>query len=148
MAYNVFISHSYLDRDLGARVADFVRSSGARVIDWSLDSENQITSEITERLRRSNEMIVLVTSHSATNPWLHWEIGLAAGLEKKITPVMEGVHPVDIPPPLNNLQAVSVTGIEQLRQGLTERMASKAKRPPRLTKARPAIHRPANREIA
>ena len=126
MTYNVFISHSFRDRDLAARVADFVRSSGAQVVDWSLEAEGEITPEIPERVRQSNEIIVLVTRHSATNPWLHWEIGLAAGLQKRITPVMEGIDPSEVPPPLNNLHAVNASSIELLREGLTKRMATSA----------------------
>jgi TIR domain len=128
MAYNVFISHSFHDRVLAARIADFVRSSGAHVIDWALEPEDEIAPNIADRLRQSNEVILLVTKHSAKNPWLHWEIGQAAGLEKQITPVIEGIDPSDLPPSLNSLQAVSASGIEQLRAGLNERIASSAKR--------------------
>jgi nucleoside 2-deoxyribosyltransferase len=128
MAYIVFISHSFRDRDLAARVADLVRSNGAQVVDWQLETEDEIAPHITERLRQSDEVIVLITRHSARNPWLHWEIGQAVGLDKPITPVMDGIDPSDLPPPLNNLRAVSANNIEQLRAGLTERMSSNATR--------------------
>jgi hypothetical protein len=128
--YDVFVSHSDRDLDLAARVADFVRSTGAQVTDWFLEPDKQGISEIAEKLRRSNEMIVLVTTHSATNPWLPWEIGLAAGLGKRITPIVDGIDSRELPPPLNDAQAVSAAEIEQFRQRLTTRIASYAKARP------------------
>jgi hypothetical protein len=125
MAYTVFISHSDRDQDLAVKVSDLVRSVGAQAIDWALESETQTASNTPERIREAAEVIVVVTTHSADNPWLHWEIGLATALGKEITSVMEGIDPCDLPPPLNHLQAVSGSGIEHLRQSLIERVSSK-----------------------
>ena len=128
MVYRVFISHSFRDQDLAAKVGDFVRRSGAQVIDEALEADDQSARNITEGLRQSNEIILVVTRHSAMNPWLYWEIGRASALGKQITPVVEGIEPSDLPPPLNNLEAVRANSIEELREGLSERMASGASR--------------------
>jgi hypothetical protein len=128
MPYKVFISHSYQDRDLAEKVADIVRSKGAQVLEMSFEPGEQFSAKVAERLGQSNEMIIIVTSDSARNPWLHWEIGLAAGLDKKITSVLKDVNPVDIPPPLSSLQAVNAGSLDQLRRGLAERIASEANR--------------------
>jgi CheY-like chemotaxis protein len=136
--YSVFISHSQHDRDLAARVANLVRSTGAQVTDWCVEPDKQVQSEIVEKLRESDEMIVLVTAHSATNPWLHWEIGLAAGLEKRITPVVDIADLRELPPPLNDSQAMSTADIAPLRHRLAKRMASTAK-----TRQTAAVQEPA-----
>lgn len=127
MAYTVFISHSDRDQDLAAKVSDLVRNVGAQAIDWAFESETHTASNVPERIREADEVIMVVTKHSAENPWLHWEIGLAWALGKGITTVSDGIDPSNLPPPLNHLRAVSGSGMEQLRRGLTERVSSNGK---------------------
>lgn len=126
MAYKVFISHSDRDQELAVRLSDLVRSIGAQAIDWALESETGIASNTPQTIREADEVIVVVTTHSAENPWLHWQIGLASALGKEITSVMESVEPSGLPPPLIHLRAViNGSSIEQLRQPLIGRVSLK-----------------------
>jgi hypothetical protein len=122
--YTVFLSHSAFDSESARRVADVICSSGAHVTDWLIEPEKQEQAEIVARLRESHEIVMLVTAHSAINPWLHWEIGLAVGLGKKLTPIIDCANHHELPPPLRDVKALCLDDMEKLRHSLSKRIAS------------------------
>lgn len=99
MSYRVYISHSAKDSELMKDLARRLREVG---VETSAVVSRTETNEAAASWRRliqmhvlnSDEVIVLLTDNSADSPWVRFEMGLAEGLEKRLTPVVvnEGVE--------------------------------------------------------
>ena len=99
MSYRVYISHSAKDSELMKDLARRLREAGVETS--SVVSETETNEAVASRRRlmqirmlNSDEVIVLLTDNSADSPWVRFEMGLAEGLEKRLTPVVvnEGVE--------------------------------------------------------
>lgn len=97
--YDVFISHSFSDKDLVIGLKYLFEKSGYKVyIDWiddsglNRDNVNADTAElIRRRIETSRSLAYISTSNITTSRWCPWELGVADGMSGKacILPVME-----------------------------------------------------------
>lgn len=97
--YDLFISHSFKDRDLIIGLYYLFKTAGYKVyIDWIDDKEvdrNNVTAItaqlLKQRIRASKGMAYISTANSTTSKWCPWELGVSDGLKGKvcILPVME-----------------------------------------------------------
>lgn len=96
--YDLFISHSFKDRDIVLGLSHLFTTAGYKIyIDWiddsNLDRKN-VTSEtakiIKNRIRRSTGLSYVSTSNSITSKWCPWELGVGDGMHGKvcILPIM------------------------------------------------------------
>lgn len=92
--YDVFLSHSSLDRDLVLKIKAILNSKGLSVyIDWVEDQgalKRELTSADTakvliERIRKSRAILYIKTAQSSQSLWTPWELGFAQAIGKKIT---------------------------------------------------------------
>jgi TIR domain len=114
MAYKVFISFSSRDKAIANSLTRQLTKAGAEV---STAESSQLGSDIklhiADAIQQSDEVITIVTKHSAQNQWLSFEAGLAAGLGKKLLPVIAGIAPSKLPPVLKSFQAIVVDKFPQ-----------------------------------
>ena len=97
--YDLFISHSFRDKDLVAGLAYLFREAGYAIyIDWINDSKldrTNVTSAtantIKNRIKGSKGTAYISTSNSTTSKWCPWELGVSDGYNGKvcILPVMD-----------------------------------------------------------
>lgn len=91
--YDLFISHSYKDKDALIRLKSLLNGHNLNVyLDWVNDKDEllrektcaETASVITERIRNSKAILYIHTEESINSRWTPWEIGFAHALGKKI----------------------------------------------------------------
>ncbi len=96
MSYRVFISHSLKDVELARDLARRLMEAGVIVFrdEESFQPGVDLRSKIMNTIGKSDEVIVLLTDHSADSPWIRYEMGMADALDKRLTPVVvnEGIE--------------------------------------------------------
>jgi hypothetical protein len=98
MSYSVYISHSVKDSELAKDLARRLVEAGIEVLPLVVveaDTQSSgIRAMILQRVRDSDEVIVLLTDNSADSSWVRYEIGAADSMDKRLTPVVvnEGVE--------------------------------------------------------
>ena len=113
----VFLSYSPSDESLATRVRSALEESGLQVWDASRDilPGDNWAEHISEALKHSEAMVVLLTQSSVQSPWVQREIEYALGnpaYAKRLIPVLAGdpeTFPQEkIPWILNRLSMVSL----------------------------------------
>lgn len=91
--YDLFVSHSYRDKDKLLELKDLLNEIGINVyMDWVNDkdelSRNLTCAEtakvITERIKASKAILYVHTNTSLDSKWTPWELGYATALNKPI----------------------------------------------------------------
>jgi len=98
--YDLFISHSFKDRDLVNGLYYLFQRAGYKVyVDWIDDSNldrMSVTPEtaaiIRKRISSSKGLAYIATGNTTTSKWCPWELGVSDGMYGKacILPVMRG----------------------------------------------------------
>lgn len=82
-SYDIFLSHSHIDRDLIVAFKNMLEKSGLTVyVDWLVE-EDRITGKVTaaeadkirRRMKSCSRMIYLHTVNASDSKWCPWEIG-------------------------------------------------------------------------
>lgn len=89
--FDVFISHSYLDKKLILTLVELFNTCGYSVyVDWINDSEldrSNVSTETAEivrsRIVESNSLAYIATTNITDSKWCPWELGLADGLHNR-----------------------------------------------------------------
>lgn len=99
ITYDLFISHSFRDKDLVAGLAYLFREAGYTVyIDWINDSKLDRTNVNTDtaktiksRIKGSKGTAYIATSNSTSSKWCPWELGVSDGFNGRVCvlPVMD-----------------------------------------------------------
>ncbi|WP_028885296.1 toll/interleukin-1 receptor domain-containing protein [Teredinibacter turnerae] len=120
MTSNIFISHDHRDSECAKILANALSKITLRQIDaWFSTDADEFggiqpgaiwLDEIRARLKSSKAIIVLVTPHSVSRPWVLFESGFGAGLATcDVVPIALGVDiSTDIPFPLAMYQTYKV----------------------------------------
>lgn len=97
--YDLFISHSYLDKPLIYTLVHLFNNAGYAVyVDWIEDPQldrSHVTSTTAEavkmRVQQSRGLAYIATGNTAKSKWCPWELGLGDGLLGKscILPILE-----------------------------------------------------------
>ena len=108
MAYTVFISSSYKDRDLARDVARRLKEAGVRALysELTLSAGSEFEKLFMDQLKNADEIIVILSGNSVDNLWMMFEIGAASSLRKKITPVVVGLEQEELPPVIKQLKYI------------------------------------------
>ena len=96
--YDLFISHSFQDKELVIGLVQLFKKAGYKVyVDWiedrKLDRENvneNTAKLIRERIKRSHGLAYISTSNIVHSKWCPWELGVSDGMHERacILPVM------------------------------------------------------------
>ena len=101
--YDVFLSHSYLDRKRIVSLVELFNSAGYSVyVDWLEDpkmdrSKVNVSTAYTlrERMESSSCLAYIATSNTTSSKWCPWELGYADGTKGGrccIFPIMENTN--------------------------------------------------------
>ena len=85
--FDIFLSHSYLDKKLVYSLVDMFNDAGYSVyVDWMIDAEldrtqvNKLTSEtLRKRMKECCSLAYVATSNIAKSKWCPWELGFVDG---------------------------------------------------------------------
>ena len=103
--FDVFLSHSSLDKNNIFKMKTLLNSKGLSVyVDWIEDKESlkrELTNADTarvliERIKKSKTIIYIKTRNSSQSLWTPWELGYAQAIGKKIC-VLEMEHTPNTP---------------------------------------------------
>lgn len=91
--YDLFLSHSYSDKDKLIELKDSLNAMGLNVyMDWVNDKDEllrnltcaETAKVITERIKASTSILYVHTNASFNSKWTPWELGFASALNKSI----------------------------------------------------------------
>lgn len=91
--YDLFLSHSYKDKDKLIELKDSLNAMGLNVyMDWVNDKDEllrnltcaETAKVITERIKASTSILYVHTNASLNSKWTPWELGFAYALNKPI----------------------------------------------------------------
>jgi hypothetical protein len=104
--FDIFLSHSYLDREEVEGIYLELTSKGYGVyVDWIVDpqlSRTNVTKETAEkirnRMRMSRSLLLAVSTNAQMSKWMPWELGYVDGRSGQcaIFPVSPEVNPPNI----------------------------------------------------
>lgn len=102
--FDIFLSHSYSDKEYIAELKRILESYGYSVyVDWITDGKtlcrdniSKDTAElIRKRMKQSKSMIFATSSNSPNSKWMPWELGCFDGLKKSkiaILPITDNTN--------------------------------------------------------
>jgi len=90
--YDVFLSHSYIDKEKIASVKYYLELLGLSVyIDWIDDKQlvrNRVTKEtanrIKTRMKKCKSLVYVFSDNSNLSKWMPWELGYFDGIKGRI----------------------------------------------------------------
>ncbi len=124
--YQVFVSHATADKWLAKVLCDKIEATGAVSFrdDRDIDGGDDVPEEIRKQIKRSREIVVLLTPDSINRTWVTLEVGAAWGRSKtmRILIIMCHVSVDPIPAMFKNKKAVSLNEVDQYLSELTHRV--------------------------
>jgi hypothetical protein len=124
--YQVFISHATADKWIAKTLCEKIENTGATTFrdDRDISGGDDIPEEIRRQIKRSKEIVVVLTPESVDRRWVMLEVGAAWGWSKRmrITMVMCHVSVDPIPGMLRHKKAINLNQIEGYLNELTRRV--------------------------
>ena len=85
--FDIFLSHSYLDRDeIGGLYMALTKKGYSVYVDWIVDphlDRDHVTKEtallIRERMKSSKSLLLAVSTNAQMSKWMPWELGFVDG---------------------------------------------------------------------
>jgi len=116
--YQVFVSHATADKWLAMMLCEKIEAAGATSFrdDRDIDGGDDIPETIRSEIKRSREIVVLLTPNSVDRPWVLLEVGAAWGWSKsiRITAVMCHVDVDPIPGLIKAKKAIDINDCNEL----------------------------------
>lgn len=109
--YQIFFSYSRKDVGIAKLMIEKLdRVAGIKVfLDMrSIEGGDPVKETIRENIKRSKELLVLLTRNSVKSDWVDIEVSAAWGLEKRIVAIVYGVTPKDGLPIIADLDAIEL----------------------------------------
>lgn len=124
MAYKVFISSAHKDLDLARDLARRLEEAGVKVfpVERSVVPAEGIVAKVNRGMRQADEVIVILTDHSVNNAAVIFEMGAAFGQHKRVTPVVMGVDPEELPPMVKQMQYIRYSDLHDYIADLEKRV--------------------------
>jgi hypothetical protein len=124
--YQVFVSHATADKWIARIVCEKIESAGATTFrdDRDIHGRDDIPDEIRRQIKKSKEIVVLLTPESVNRQWVTLEVGAAWGLSERMRITMLTCHvSVDpIPALLKTKKAISLNDIDNYLNELAQRV--------------------------
>src|ERR1044072_6356669 len=124
VSYKAFISSTVEDLDLARDLAQRLESAGVTVKPvCSMTAAGEVVfTKIRRELRQADEIFVIVTNDSVHNSNLMFEMGAASSLKKRVTPVIVGLKPTEVPSLIKNMRHVQYPELADYIKNLEERL--------------------------
>jgi hypothetical protein len=124
--YQVFVSHATADKWLAVTLCEQLEVAGASTFrdDRDIDGGDDIPERIRLEIKKSREVVVLLTPNSVNRPWVLLEVGAAWCYSKavRITPVLCHVDVDPIPGMLKSKKAVHINDLPTFLAELKRRV--------------------------
>lgn len=124
--YQVFVSHATADKWLARMICEKIEGVRAKTFrdDRDIDGGDDIPESIRRQIKRSREVVVILSPESINRPWVLLEIGAAWGIrrETRITPILCHVSFDTIPDMLKNKKALSLNDFDHYLGELERRV--------------------------
>jgi hypothetical protein len=125
-SYRIFVSHATADKWLAIVLCEKLESAGASTFrdDRDIDGGDDIPEKIRSEIKRSRELVVLLTPNSVNRPWVLLEVGAAWGWSKtmRITPVLCHVDHDPVPGVIKSKKAIIMNGCPELFAEIKKRV--------------------------
>lgn len=95
---------------------------------------DEVRHSIKRGIRASHETVVLLSANSITSRWVIYEVAIADGQNKRVTPILINLTHDEVPTPLRGIKAVDLNDLDDFLIELAERVK---KRSSKLRKAKP-----------
>jgi hypothetical protein len=129
--YQVFVSHATEDKWIARTICEKLDAVGAVTFrdDRDINGGDDIPDEIRRQIKRSKEMLVLITPKSVDRPWVLLEVGAAWGWSKafRITAVLYHVEVDAIPETLKSKKATSLNDLDAYLAEVSRRVEGRKK---------------------
>jgi hypothetical protein len=131
--YQVFVSHATEDRWIARTICEKLEHSdvGARAFrdDRDIKGGDDIPDEIRRQIKKSKEMLLLLTPKSADRKWVQHEIGAAWMCRRgyRITCVLYHVEATRIPEMLKSKKAIPLNDLDEYLTEVAERVKERSK---------------------
>jgi predicted nucleotide-binding protein len=126
-AYRVFVSHATADKWIATTICEKLEAAGAETFrdDRDIGGGDDIPDSIRREIKRSDELLVLLTPVSIKRDWVLLEIGAAWGSSKRrrIMPVMCHVDVEQIPDLLKSRKAIHINGLDDYFREVEQRIS-------------------------
>ncbi|MCK9373558.1 MAG: toll/interleukin-1 receptor domain-containing protein [Sulfuricurvum sp.] len=94
--FDIFLSHSYSDKDIIPQLKKQLESLGYSVyVDWitdrflSREQVNKATAEVLQKRMKQSKCLLFATSENSTNSkWMPWELGYFDGIKSKMVGIL------------------------------------------------------------
>lgn len=127
LAYTVFISHSSKEKWIAGQIAKEIEKLGAKT--WldvnDLHGGDEIRRSIKLGIRASREAVLLLSVNSVSSHWVIYEAAIADGHGKRVTSILNGLMPEDVPAPLQGVKAVDLNDFDSFLVELAGRIKSR-----------------------
>jgi hypothetical protein len=126
--FNIFISHDSKDETVAVELKSFLENiflnSTVYVSGRDLQGGQTWIENIKLSLKNSQVIISIITKESINNNWIYFETGAGFTDDKSIPLITDGLKFGDLKPPLNLLQArtLSKQGIESLVNDISNKL--------------------------
>jgi hypothetical protein len=124
--YQVFVSHATADKWLATTFCEKIEAAGASTFrdDRDINGGDDIPEEIRTQIKRSRELVVLLTPESVDRPWVLIEVGAAWCWRKdyRIVPVLCHVTVDRIPDLIRAKKGFHLNEFDQYLRELTKRV--------------------------
>ena len=114
--YQVFMSHATVDKWVAKVLCEKIELEGASTFrdDRDINGGDDIPESIRREIKRSKEIIVLLTPASVGRPWVLFEVGAAWGWRKgfRIVPILYHVDTEPIPEMIKTKKAISLNDFD------------------------------------
>lgn len=123
--YQVFVSHATADKWLARTLCEKIEAAGATTFrdDRDIDGGDDIPDRIRTEIKRSRELVVLLTPNSVNRPWVLLEVGAAWGWSKsiRITPILCHVDVDPVPGMIKSKKAINLNDCDDLFNEIKKR---------------------------
>jgi len=123
--YQVFVSHATADKWLAKVICEKIKVAGASTFrdDRDIDGGDDIPDRIRQEIKRSQEMVVLLTPNSVQRQWVLLEVGAAWGWRKsfRIAAILEHVDVDPIPEIIKSKKAIGLNDFDVYMRELSLR---------------------------
>lgn len=130
-SYQVFVSHATADKWIAKRICEQLEAVGVSTFrdDRDINGGDDIPDVIRRQIKRSKEMVVLLTPSSVNRQWVLLEVGGAWLWSKKLRIVVVLCHvSVDpIPEILKSKKAIALNDFDDYVSELAKRVPGRTK---------------------
>lgn len=123
MAYTIFISSDNKDTDLARDLSKRLEKAGLMVTTSTGKIGNpRDDKERIESLRKADEVIFLITNNALEGNKVIFDLGVANTLEKRLSPILVGLKPKELPDIVKGLDSIKYEELERYIERLQRRV--------------------------